>query len=54
MSPRNRAAYVAACEHRAEALRARAKHRYFRSHITPQVGQILAWVRALRLGASDE
>ncbi len=50
MSPRNREQYAAECEHRAETARARAKYRYFRAHITPEVGQILKWVRALRLG----
>ena len=53
MSPRNRASYVASCEHRAETARARALHRYFRAHITPEVGQILKWVRALRLGEAQ-
>ncbi len=50
MSPRNREQYLAEREAAVEAARARAAHRYFRAHITPEVGQILKWVRALRLG----
>jgi hypothetical protein len=50
MSPRNRDAYLAERERAAEILRARALYTYFRSHITRDMGQILAWIRVLRLG----
>ena len=54
MSPRNRDAYLADRDRAVEVARARALHQYFRTHITRDVGQTLAWIRALRLGDDKE